>query len=518
MQGVEGQLKEFLLDSGLLSRAELLRAERRAKEQGEPLPRALVESGVLSEEEVRRALAHAAGVPYVALAREEVDPQALFLIPEPVCRAHNCVAFATGDGTVEVALLDLEDLSALDFLKEHGRILPRLTSREALRRTLLAYQKRLKERFDARLGAGEGAALEALLAHALLSGAAAIHLELPADAPSRVRYRIAGVLRDALSLSPERSTQVATQLKKRAGFTSAKRSPQEARVRFAEPEPLVTRVSLMPLFAGEKLVINISYERAGRRGFTLESLGFNPVALELLDRVLHAKAGLIVLVGPEGSGTSTALYTILDLLSSSGRSLASVERAVECRLPQVAQTQIDEAVGLTAAAALRGALRQDPDVVALADCTNEAVLGLVAQAARRNLLVLAADEAAELPEADALVRLRLVRRLCTACRSEAPLSSAEQRFLEGEADFTRVLAVLKEEGVVAPHTSWKEIAFGRTEGCGECESGYKGFVGVQEVLVPGDASLNLIEDGLYKAAQGITDIEEVLRLASAERK
>ena len=490
MQGTEGQLKEFLLDSGLLSRAQVGTAER-------------------------RALAHASGVPYVALSRDDLDASAMLLVPEPLCRTHNMIAFRASEQGIEVALLDLSELPALDFLKHRGRILPRLTSRESLRRGLLAYQKHLKERFDKDLASADTArSLGALLAHALLQGASAIHIELASSAHARVRYRIGEALHEALALSPEKGIRIVSEIKSIAGFAQSAAVPQEARIRLAAPEPLSIRVSLMPTVSGEKAVLNLSPEREGRKGFTLESLGFHGEGLEILQRALHAKTGLIAVLGAAGSGVTTTLYTLLDVLDHPHRALASVEREVEYRLPRISQTQVDESAGLSAAAAVRAALRQDPDVLMLADMPEDGVLSLVGQAARRCLVIVGADETADLPSADVAVRQRLVRRLCDSCKKEQVLSSAEKRFLEESADFARVLSALKEEGVVERQAAWKEVAFWSAEGCERCEGGYNGFTGLQEVSAGGEAALNIIEEGLFKAAQGLTAPDEVVRVAS----
>lgn len=514
MQGAQDQLGEFLLDSGLLSRTQLLEARQRAEVRGEALSKTLVSSGVLGEEEVRRAEAHASGIPYVMLTREDIDVSALLLIPEPLCRNRNLVAFRSDERGVEVALLDLADLPALDYLKHHGRILPRLTSRESLRRALLSYQKHLKEKFDSQLSSADASrALEALIGHVLLQGASAVHLELAADAPARIRYRIGGVLQEALVLSPEKASRIATELKSLAKFQRSA-IPQEARLRFSTPEPLSVRASLVPTISGEKIVLNFSSEREGRKGFTLESLGFHGEALEAIQRMLHAKTGLLAVVGTPGSGVTTTLYTLLDLLDHPNRALASVEREVEYRLPRVSQTQIDESVGLSATAAVRGALRQDPDVIMLSDVDEDAALSLAGQAARRCLVIVGVEESAELPPAEMVVRQRLVRRLCSACKKEQALSGTEKRFLEEGADFARVLSALKEEGIIEKQTAWKEVPFWQAEGCSQCEGGYRGFVGLQEVSIAGEAALNIIEEGLFKAAQGLTTPEEVVRVAS----
>ena len=144
----EGQLKEFLLDSGLVSRAQLEEARSRAR-QNEGLGEALVSTGAVAEDDLRRIEASVLGIPFVNLERERIDPAVLALIPEPIARAHNIIAFRGDGASLEVAMLNTEDLAAIDFIKKKTRlkILPRLTGRGSLRSALLQYQKSLKAEF-----------------------------------------------------------------------------------------------------------------------------------------------------------------------------------------------------------------------------------------------------------------------------------------------------------------------------------------------------------------------------------
>src|SRR5689334_17230937 len=145
MHGDDALLRDFLVDAGLLSRSQLADALERAGEGS--LSAALTEMGVLGEDDLRRAAAHALGVPFVTLARHDLALDAMLLIPEPLSRARNIIAYRVSDGAVEVAALDLADLGALADLKKTHRILPRLTDAASMREALLHYQKHLKEKF-----------------------------------------------------------------------------------------------------------------------------------------------------------------------------------------------------------------------------------------------------------------------------------------------------------------------------------------------------------------------------------
>jgi len=538
MRVEEGQLRDFLLDAGLVSRSQIDTALKGAR--GKTLSEALIESGILGEEEVRRASAHALGIPYVVLEQDHIDPSALRLIPESLCRMHGVIAFRESDRGVEVALLNMADLPAIGFLEERARVLPRLTSRESLRQALLLYQNNLKEKFGADLGRSSGGdgALEALLLHAVGQNASAVHLE-PRDSPNsgdfRIRYRVRGVLREAMSLSKKIGDQIVAHIKKLGSFSESN-FPQDARFKIdINGELVVVRAGVVKTVGGGRMILNIMPERVGRRGFTLESLGLHGEGLECVSEALQQKSGLIIVSGPQGSGTTTTLYTILDLLNHPTLSLASVEEFVEYRLPHVAQTQAHKGLGLSTSAALRGVLKQDPDVVAVGDVKDEDTALLAVQAAQNKLMILevkanSATEAVErllslgVPEnifsnvISVVTSQRLVRRLCGEYKEEYKPSREELSMFEGKADFGKVLTTLKDEGAVPKNISWKDVSFYRSEACGGCEGGYlpargnRGRFSLFEVMGKNleQNGLNIAEDGLFKAASGETSIKEVL--------
>lgn len=535
MRVEEGQLRDFLIDAGLVSRSQLDATLRHTG--GKPLSQALIEEGVLSEEEVRRASAHALGIPYVVLERDDIDPIALLLIPEPVCRTHSVVAYRAHERTVEVALLDMADLPAIEFLEEKTKVLPRLTNRESLRRALLIYQKNLKEKFGAALEGvrNTGETLLTLLSHAMNQNAGTIYLE-PGEGDVRVRYRVRGALHEAYTLSKKSGEKITSYLKESGSFDTHTSSSQEARFKIeVGGQSVLVRVGFTPTTSGENITLNLAPEYLGKKGFTLESLGFHGKALEEIYKIFQQKKGLVVIAGPQNSGTTTTLYTLLDLLNRPELLLASIEREVGYRLPHVAQTEVREDLGLSAASALRGVLRQDPDVVFVGDVADQATALLALQAAKQRLVLLEVRADSALAAVEKLLSLgvpqdllsntlsvavgqRLVRRLCKNDREEHYISRAESESFEEKADFGAVLGALKEERVVPKGVSWKDVPFFRAAACGECKNGHlsantsRGRIGLFEVFGPDMelAGLTLLENGLFKAAQGLTSIEEVL--------
>ncbi len=484
---------------------------------------------LLGDDEQRHAFAHANGVPFVVLEPADIAKEAMLVIPEPMAREHNAVGFALQGHTLEVALLNLADLEHFGFLESRYRLVPRLTTRGSMVKALLHYQKHLREAYGAQLEAANSPdLLDVLLRHAFMSGASDIHLELGSSLV--VRYRIRGILRSAFALPPGAGSNLFGQLRALAGI-SAGALPKESRLKVDLGNGEDARVSVQSLstVGGEKMVLHIIRERE-RAGWTLSSLGLHGEALERVHHFLNRRRGLLLVegTGPSsnlGAGKTTLLYTLLDLLNTPELALASVEERVSQTLPRVAQVEVGGA--LSPAALLRGVLKSDPDVVMLDPLQGSEMSALARFAVARGILVLAANEGgAEIEAPELRVHSAVLKKLCSKkFLDKRKLTRQESDALEtAGANFAHVLSALKEEGVVAKDTPWKEVQFARAAACSECTGGYEGMLGVQEVQEKGLArrtdttegeivSLNLIEDALFKAAQGLTTIEEVLSLA-----
>lgn len=481
----DAELKDFLIQSGFVSRAQ---------------------SSILGGDEARRAHAGALGVPFVEVSLDDISADALFLIPEPISRHHNLVAFRETERGVEVALLDLADLAILESLNLPKRFLPRLTSKESMTRALLAYQKALKERYGEAIARAlskddPDALLDALLRHALHSQAHGIYIEEKPEGVS-VYYRIAHALYEAMMLPTRMAEKLFVQLAK---LVSAK---------VDLGEPVRVRGHHSATATGRKSTLHLVREKEGRFGFTLESLGFHGGGLERVHRALQKKSGLVLVCGEQGSGKTTTLYTLLDMATTPARSAATVEEKIEYTFPRVSQTEVDRSLGLTAAAALRAALKHDPDVVLVGELSDAQVALVAVQAAKRGVLVLAGIKAADassgvekllalgVSEELLFSVLRLTIGVALADRLQKPvmrkLTREEERAPEERANFPRTLAALKEEGVVEKSKQWKDMEFAAE---GEASGA---LMGLQEVLDPAapEEALTLEEDRLFKAAKG----------------
>jgi hypothetical protein len=520
MRGDDQLFGQFLIDAGLLTRSQLGDLSRSEA----PLSRTLIDLGIMGEDEVRRAQSHALGVPFIAIEPHDIPIEALVLIPEPLARSRGVIAFAADEARISVAVLDLADLGALKALEHEGRfggrrVVPHLTTRETIKRALLKYQKHLKEKFGELLSDGRHVA-EALISHALYSRAGGAHVDISTHG-ALVRYQVGHALHEAMRLPAQAGQALSRELKILARLLPVAR-PQQGRFTVEKDgEAVHAHVSLVPTVGGERIHIRLARAASGAEGRTLEALGFHGENLSALRLSLERRRGLVAVSGAAGSGRSALLYTMLDLLQHPGASIATVEERIEYRLPHAAQAEAGR--GVSAPAALRAALRQHPDVLMVGHLRDQESASLAAAAAARGVFVLAGVDRADeglLPDAaDTLVRVALARRLATNQFAAArPLARAESSALEGAADFARVYEALKEEQIIEQATPWKDIAFAHPTPSTEHPDGYSGHVGLQEVVMPGFETLNIVEDALFKAAQGLTSVEEAISFAAQADK
>jgi len=548
------ELRDFLLDARLVSRADLARLEEEAVEKSLTLYEMLRAGSLVPEDELVRAAAHILGVPFKELRHEEIEPQALLLVPEPLSRAHSVVVFRTQGGKAHALLLDTDDMEHLQFLEQehHLRLVPHLTDRASIKRALIVHQKHLKEKYAERLkSASAEEAADALLSHALLARANEIYLESGASGDVRIRYRIKGVLREAMLL-PAQAKLLLGKFKELANLSFTLPTPQEGRFKVTLKNGELLRVGVFTLYGtgGESMLLHLTPEASVRKGFTLESLGLHGESLSATHDILSARSGLVLVASPQGGGKTTTLYTLLDLASNPHTLAVSVEEKIEFVLPAVMQVEVRRDLGQTYASTLRAALKHNPDIVMVGEIKDEETAMLAATASSRGILVLAGVKTQSASKAiqkilsfdvpplllsavlKGVVAQTVVRKLCQHCKGARVLSRAEIAPLEDAANFGRVLGSLKAEGAVDAGAQWKEVAFAEARGCAQCDDGYRGMLGVFEVLpvfaitrelildekkakdplYKEDVPLSIVEDAIFKAAAGQTSLDEVVSI------
>jgi len=577
------KLKDFFVDSRLLSRKDFDMAQGEAETSGKRIEDVLISKGLISEDDLRRVKAYTLGVPFVDLKKEKIVREVLFLIPEPVARKHNIVAYRKNQNDLEVAMLDPSDLEAIEFIKKGVglRILPRLTDTESIKSALLQYQKSLKAEFgdiiqseskklrkveEGEEGEDKGESelkklaedlpvvriVDSLLSHAILQKASDIHIE-PYEKELVIRYRIDGLLHDAMILPKEAAGGIVARIKVLSNLRlDEKRLPQDGRFKIeTEGQNVSFRVSTLPTYYGEKVVMRLLPDSA--HNFTLEALGFHGEGLEAIQRATGQSTGMILVTGPTGSGKSTTLYTILDILNTPDVNISTIEDPVEYQVPRINQTQVKPEIGLTFASGLRSLVRQDPDIIMVGEIRDKETANLAVNAALTGHLVLSTlhtnSAAGTMPRLidmgvepfllvstiDVIVAQRLVRKL-VGNKDKYLLSPAELKDLGTKANLDKVLECLKKEKIIQEKDTWENIYFYRPmEGAEEKET-YAGRISISEILsmtrtvrelvmkgatadeiqdqAEKEGMLTMIEDGIYKAAKGVTTIEEVLRAVS----
>ncbi len=581
------QLRDFLLDTDIVKKESLEKLFEEAEKTSKPLGDLLLEKKMIDENELRKLFSYILGIPFVDLSKEMISSDILQIIPEPIAKKYNIVAFEKKGNELKVAMINPEDIQTIDFIRKKTglKIVPCLSTQESIKSVIRQYEKSLKaefgdiidknaERMTTESQGGNEAengkedlekmaqglpvirVVDTLLKHAILQSASDIHIE-PDEKEVIVRYRIDGILHDAMILPKQVLPGIVARIKVLSNLKlDEHRLPQDGRFKIVKDEYKISfRVSILPVFDGEKIVMRLLDETS--KGLTLEKMGLQGRSLEIIHREITKPNGMILVTGPTGSGKTTTLYTIMDIINVPGVNISTVEDPVEYRMPRVNQTQVNPKIGLTFAACLRALLRQDPDIIMVGEIRDEETMEIALHAAMTGHLVLSTlhtnSAAGALPRlldmgaehflvastVNVVAAQRLVRKLCNECKVEYKIDKKGIKVLDESFNTKEVLEYLKvceqTKGLVKKDDQWDDIRLYKAKGCDQCNNeGYHGRVGIYEVLdidpdieklitqsastesIEAKAKENgmstMIEDGLSKAVQGLTTIEEVLRV------
>lgn len=580
----EKSILDLLNNSGLVNKTDIVLASKLAKEKNQSLGEILMSEGKLTERDWNSMQAMSLGIPFVSLVGEKVDPEVLLLIPEPIARNNNIISYKKSSLGLEVAMLDVDNLPVIDFIKKKvgTRILPRMTDSASIKEALTQYKKSLQADFEdiikkesnsfSALPEGEKGQddksekelkelaedlpivkiVETLISHAIINGTSDIHIE-PEEKSVVVRYRIDGILHDAMVLPKDTAPGIVARIKVLSNLKlDEKRLPQDGRFKIVNDQGSVSfRVSTLPTYYGEKTVIRILRENS--KGFSLEGLGFHGDALERIHDGMKKRNGMLLATGPTGSGKTTTLYTVLDILNTPEVNISTIEDPIEYQMPRINQTQTKSEIGLSFANGLRTLLRQDPDIIMVGEIRDGETASLAVNAALTGHLVLSTihtnSAAGAIPRmidmgvesflivstVKTVIAQRLVRKLADN-KEKYFMTEGEKNALSKVVDLNRVLMCLKKEKVVEESATWETIPFYKPKISEEYKDGFKGRVGIHEVMTVSGAikemilkgsptdeieaqaktegMLTMLEDGVFLAAQGITSTEEVLRVVS----
>ena len=572
------KLGECLIQAGLITEDDLQSALTEHKRTGERLGAVLVRLNLATERQIAKALAYQLGFPYLNLSENPPDPTVVTLIAKDVALKRSCVAIRLEKNLLTVAMADpllfslVQDLefqtgyrikqvvaTRADILESIGSGYPDKALIKAGAAGVVAQRAQREERGTEALikrdeehepiaglrERSEAAPIidlvDLVVKSAIKAGASDVHVE-PMEKGVLIRHRLDGLLKEVMDLPKWVHEGLIARLKIMAGMDIAeKRLPQDGRVRVANDEgkDIDFRASTLRTLHGEKMVLRVLDQNRGVP--PLEELGFSAAAFADLKSFLKFQHGMILVVGPTGSGKTTTLCSALMAMQSERTNIITIEDPIEYQLPGINQTQTNEKIKLTFSSALRSILRQDPDVILVGEIRDQETARIAMQAAQTGHLVLSTLHTDDAPSvmtrlsdigvepyviASAtigVVAQRLVRRLCAACRRQYTPTSETLRALNiSDADAAN-------------------IPFYRPVGCEAChQTGYKGRIGIYEVMKITDrlrrmiaqrasedairevaqssGMLTLGDDALAKVKAGVTTAEELVRVVTEVRE
>ncbi|GAB2458742.1 GspE/PulE family protein [Xylanimonas ulmi] len=553
------RLTDVLVGRGLVAPETLARAQAAHERNGRGLVQTLLDDGTVSEQAMLATLAEQAGMPFVDLDAEPVDPETANLLPDYVCRRHTILPIGHDGDTVLIATADPGNVLALDDAKAllAVSVSPVLATPTALRNAISRYLRSDTEIAGIAHSLGAAAAgdeldlsrvgdsvaadspvvryVDLLVRQAISDRASDIHIE-PTEHDVRVRYRIDGVLHETQRAPRQISGGVISRVKILADVDIAeKRKPQDGRMSVVHDGKKVDlRVATLPTVWGEKVVMRILDNST--TSLDVRDLALLDENFEKYHAAYSKPYGMILVTGPTGSGKSTTLYATINAVSRPEINVITVEDPVEYRLPGINQVQVNPKAGLTFASALRAILRSDPDVVLLGEVRDHETAQIAIESALTGHLVLSTLHTNDAPSAvtrlvemgiepylvgsalDCVVAQRLARRLCERCRAPHTPTREELRAARYPGSDDDPIPELY-----------------RPVGCVACSgTGYRGRVALHEVmpvteeiewLAADRASAGTIArtalsqgmvtlhvDGWRKAASGVTSVEEILRV------
>lgn len=558
----------ILLEKGVINKEQFEKIRLENINTDKSFEEIIKQHNFASEEELARAKAEVINVPFVKLAETSVSPQALSLVPEVVAKRFTLfpIAYDKSTNTLSVAMANPLDFEAIEFVEKKSgcKIKPFLSVESEIGPCIEErYAKSLagevtealketakpREVIDiSKLGkvireAPIAKIVSTVLEFAVKSRASDVHIE-PQEDKTRVRYRIDGILYEKLVLPKRVHDAVISRIKILSGMKiDVKRVPQDGRFNFrAGEEEVDLRVSSLPSTWGEKIVMRLL--RKTIKVPSLADLGLRGKALKNVEEAILVPSGTIIVCGPTGSGKTTTLYSGLSKINSPRVNIITIEDPVEYEIKGVSQVQVNRAAGLTFASALRSFFRQDPDIIMVGEIRDKETTELAIRAALTGHLVFSTlhtnDASGTLPRLldmgaepfllassmTCVVGQRVVRRLCLKCKEEyKPVSAVI-------TDMKTVLGNL--------YPKKEKLKLYRGKKCEACnQTGYSGRIGIFEVLPVTEKIGRLIlerapaskiekqareegmvtmkQDGYLKSIEGVTTIEEVLRVAEEAR-
>ncbi len=574
MKNLNDRLLQLLKASNRIGDKDIrLVLQEHAKNPAEKIRVILVRRGLVAENELSSLLSTELKIPFLNLAKYKIDPEVIHQVPEKLAKSHQVIPISKIGDKLTLAMADPLDILAVDDIELHTRMkvdcvvstakdiqeaIDRFYPHEAEDMAAIASAasevseelRVVKGEEDSDVSKATGLMNEApvvklvdlLLLEALRKRASDIHIE-PFEKNVRVRYRIDGNLEEAFEIPKKNQNAVLTRLKimSRLDITE-NRVPQDGRFKVKVREKEVDfRVSILPVYFGNKVVMRILDK--GALSFGLDHLGFLPETLGAFKAAVEKPFGMILITGPTGSGKSTTLYSILSQLNTPEKNIITIEDPIEYQIKGITQIHARPEVGLDFANGLRAILRQSPDVVMVGEIRDSETADIAIKAALTGQLVLSTLHTND--AAGAMTRLvdmhvepfliassvilvaaqRLCRKICGHCKEKVDIP--KEVFGRLNVRFEKI----------APNA--KDRNFFKGKGCTHCNrTGYWGRMGVLETLVVDDTVRDLVvknasafeiknyavkngmttlhEDALKKCCQGLTTLDEVIRVTMGD--
>ncbi|GIW62812.1 MAG: hypothetical protein KatS3mg090_0638 [Patescibacteria group bacterium] len=560
-----------LLQEGLDARL-LENARLESLKKDIPFDDYLLTNTDIDKKKIYSAIAKTMGTTYVDLDEMASDPQALAFVPEIIARKYDLLPVKYNQSLDEIvtAVVDPLNLSLKDFLekKTGKKIRFVLAEKDKIKSKIdMSYSQRISPEVLAALKEVEGESVDStvqkkietvnreapiarivntILEFAVKSRASDVHIE-PLEDRTRVRYRIDGILTEKLVLPRSIHSALVSRIKILSDMKiDEKRVPQDGRFAFSlGSEEVDLRVSTLPSVHGEKVVMRLLKKTGGIPD--LPALGWRGPQLKLVEEAIRKPYGIILVTGPTGSGKTTTLYSVLNRLNKPTVNIVTLEDPVEYQIPGITQVQVNPQAGLTFANGLRAFLRQDPDIILVGEIRDKETTQLAIQAALTGHLVFSTlhtnDSATAIPRLldlgaepflvasvlEISIAQRIVRRVCEDCKEEY---EPKQEIIDN------IKTVLGDLLPKKYQDGTEKIKLTRGKGCKECgDTGYRGRIGIFEVLkvtpevtnlilnhsasedimkvAKSQGMMEMIQDGYLKALDGLTTIEEVLRVSEA---
>lgn len=554
----DSQIQELLRQSGLVDEKTMQSVIISAANARIPLQDAVLEKNVISDDKLGQLIANYIKYPFVVLQKSEIPEDVFRIVPERLARKHRIIAFAKDANGVKLAMADPVHIKLADSIskKTQRKVTVFMATERNIENVLQLYRKNLQATFDDLLqeeitrtnttmdDAPIIKIVDLLIAYAYREKASDIHIE-PEEKNSLVRFRTDGILHDVLYVDKKLHDRIITRIKVLSRLrTDEHMSAQDGKMRtIVDEDSLDIRVSIIPVTEGEKGVLRLLSSQF--RQFSLHDLGMNEKDLMKVNKGISKSYGMILSTGPTGSGKTTSIYSILNILNTRDKNITTIEDPVEYRMKGVNQIQVNDKANLTFANGLRSILRQDPNVIFVGEIRDSETAGIAVNAALTGHLVVSTvhtnDAATTLPRLidmkvepflvastiNVIIAQRLVRKICEACKVQVPLKRSE------------IIKDIPDEAISRHFGYGEQLKAYEGKGCKICHAtGYFGRIGVFEIismsekiksliaqkqdsdeikkLAIAEGMTTMLEDGLDKSAKGLTTIKEVLRATKAE--